>query len=172
MLDTWKVDVWETAVANLHQVRMREGTTGHTTECTSDSPPLAVALGIFPVPFHVTKTDWQQLVLKYKSETAGIKLPWQLSHCLSTVKPLFKRWVHNCSTSWVRSRNYKPWTVKVHKSPKAISILSQMNTIHILILQVPLKCILSSLSSSSKRCLLLRVVFLLCPITSSSFLWY
>jgi hypothetical protein len=54
MLDTWKVDVSETAVANWHQVRMaslREmGQQDTQYECTSDSPPLAVALGIFHVP--------------------------------------------------------------------------------------------------------------------------
>jgi hypothetical protein len=93
--------------------------------------PLLIALGILPVLFHVTKTDWQKLVLKSKSETPGIKLPWQLPHSLSTVKTLFKWWVHNCSISWVRSGDYKPSTAQVHKSPKAVSILSQINTIHI-----------------------------------------
>jgi hypothetical protein len=135
--------VSETAVANCHQVRMASLREMGQQDTPVIPLPQPVALGIFPVPFHETKTDWQQLVLKCKSETAGIKLPWhlpQLPHYLSTVKTLFKRWEHNCSMSWARSGNYKPWTAQVHKSPKVVSILSQMNTIHILILQIPLKC--------------------------------
>jgi hypothetical protein len=40
---------------------------------------------------------------------------------------------------WLRSVNYNPWTAKVHRSPKAVPILSQTNIIRVLILQVPLK---------------------------------
>jgi hypothetical protein len=52
--------------------------------------PLLVALGIFPVPFHVTKTDWQKLVLKSKSETAGIKLPCSCLTAYVLLKPYLK----------------------------------------------------------------------------------
>jgi hypothetical protein len=41
---------------------------------------------------------------KLKQDTlAAASLP-------STVRTPFKRWVNNCSMSWVRSGNYKPWT--------------------------------------------------------------
>jgi hypothetical protein len=79
-----------------------------TTECTSDSPPLARCPGYLPIPFHVTKTDWQKLVLKCKSETPGIKLPWQLPHCLSTVKTLFKNFIPVSSILLrINTNNYK-----------------------------------------------------------------
>jgi hypothetical protein len=55
MLDTWKVDVWETVVDNLHQVRMaslREmGQQDTQHDCTSDLPPLACCPGYLPSPF-------------------------------------------------------------------------------------------------------------------------
>jgi hypothetical protein len=54
-LDTWKVDVWETGVANLHQVMMTSlkemGQQDTQHECTSDSPPLVYCSGYLPSPF-------------------------------------------------------------------------------------------------------------------------
>jgi hypothetical protein len=55
MLDTWKVDVWETGVANLHQVRItslrKMGQQDTQHDCTSDSLPLACCPGYLPSPF-------------------------------------------------------------------------------------------------------------------------
>jgi hypothetical protein len=61
MLDTWKVNVCETGVVNLHQVRktsLREmGQQVTQLECTSDSPPLACCSGYLSSPFPCNQTD-------------------------------------------------------------------------------------------------------------------
>jgi hypothetical protein len=83
MLDTWKVDVYETGEANLHQVRM------------PSSRQWFPSLSFLPWVSSQTDRSWSwNWNMKHRSSS----YPGSSTSCLtamSTIKSLFKRWVHN-----------------------------------------------------------------------------